>query len=181
ALSIYFSRISANIYASLSQANFNQFPATFLRAEFVHADVWRLDNVRAISWNDIPENHHWFVREQAERFFERPHITSVKQPRFTLAVLVDPDETDKPSDEKALARFVRAAARFGMQATFIEREDFGRLPEFDALFIRATTAVNHYTYRFARRAAAEGMVVIDDPESIVRCTNKVYQAELFLR
>src|SRR5690606_21898286 len=67
------------------------------------------------------------------------------------------------------------------QATFIEREDFGRLPEFDALFIRVTTAVNHYTYRFARRAAAEGMVVIDDPESIVRYTNKVYQAELFLR
>jgi glutathione synthase/RimK-type ligase-like ATP-grasp enzyme len=96
-------------------------------------------------------------------------------------VLVDPEEVDKPSDEKALARFVRAAARVGMQAEFIEREDFGRLPEFDALFIRATTAVNHYTYRFARRAAAEGMVVIDDPESIVRCTNKVYQAELFLR
>lgn len=180
-LSIYFGRNMAKRYDRLSQAIFNHFPAPFLRAEFVHADVWRLDNVRAISWNDIPENHHWFVREQAERFFERPHITSVKQPRFTIAILVDPEEQDKPSDEKALARFVRAAARQGMQATFIEREDFGRLPEFDALFIRATTAVNHYTYRFARRAAAEGMVVIDDPESIVRCTNKVYQAELFLR
>jgi glutathione synthase/RimK-type ligase-like ATP-grasp enzyme len=180
-LSIYFGRNMAKRYDRLSQSIFNHFPAPFLRAEFVHADVWRLDNVRAISWSDIPESHHWFVKEQAERFFERPHITSVKQPRFTLAILVDPEENDKPSDEKALSRFVRAAARLGMQATFIEREDFGRLPEFDALFIRATTAVNHYTYRFARRAAAEGMVVIDDPESIVRCTNKVYQAELFLR
>src|SRR5262249_45705340 len=36
-----------------------------------------------------------------------------------------------------------------------------------------------HTYRFARRAVAEGLVVIDDPTSIVRCTNKVYQTELF--
>ena len=50
--------------------------------------------------------------------------------------------------------------------------------EFDALFIRETTSVNHHTYRFARRAAAEGLVVMDDPESILRCTNKVYLAEL---
>ncbi|MGB5929696.1 MAG: RimK family alpha-L-glutamate ligase, partial [Cyclobacteriaceae bacterium] len=50
--------------------------------------------------------------------------------------------------------------------------------EFDALFIRETTAVNHHTFRFAQRAEAEGLVVIDDPESIIRCTNKVYLAEL---
>jgi glutathione synthase/RimK-type ligase-like ATP-grasp enzyme len=30
----------------------------------------------------------------------------------------------------------------------------------------------------ARKAAAEGLVVIDDPESILMCTNKVYLAEL---
>ena len=44
-----------------------------------------------------------------------------------------------------------------------------------------TTAVNHFTYRFSRRAAAEGLVVIDDPRSIVRCSNKVYLAEVFAR
>ena len=61
------------------------------------------------------------------------------------------------------------------------REDYGRIAEFDALFLRETTRVDHHTYRFARRAAAEGLVLIDDPESILRCTNKVYQAELFAR
>ncbi|MCA8912750.1 MAG: RimK family alpha-L-glutamate ligase, partial [Planctomycetes bacterium] len=49
---------------------------------------------------------------------------------------------------------------------------------FDALFIRETTSVNHHTYRFSRRAANLGLVVIDDPISILRCTNKVYLAEL---
>jgi glutathione synthase/RimK-type ligase-like ATP-grasp enzyme len=68
-----------------------------------------------------------------------------------------------------------------MATELITREDISRLAEFDALFIRDTTFVNHYTYRFARRAAAEGLVVIDDPESILRCSNKVYLAELFDR
>ncbi|MGW8161641.1 MAG: ATP-grasp domain-containing protein, partial [Desulfobulbales bacterium] len=50
--------------------------------------------------------------------------------------------------------------------------------EFDALFIRETTGVNHHTYRFARRAVAKNLVAIDDPESILKCTNKVFLAEL---
>jgi glutathione synthase/RimK-type ligase-like ATP-grasp enzyme len=37
--------------------------------------------------------------------------------------------------------------------------------------------VNHHTSRFARKAHAEGLVVIDDPWSIMRCANKVYLAE----
>jgi glutathione synthase/RimK-type ligase-like ATP-grasp enzyme len=56
-----------------------------------------------------------------------------------------------------------------------------RVAEYDALFIRATTSVNHATYRIARRAAAEGLVVIDDPESIVRASSKIYLAEAFAR
>ena len=33
----------------------------------------------------------------------------------------------------------------------------------------------------ARRAATDGLVVIDDPESILTCSNKVYLAELLAR
>jgi glutathione synthase/RimK-type ligase-like ATP-grasp enzyme len=54
-----------------------------------------------------------------------------------------------------------------------------RLPEFDGLFIRETTAIDHHTYRFSKKAEAEGLVVIDDPTSMLRCTNKVYLADLF--
>ena len=53
--------------------------------------------------------------------------------------------------------------------------------EFDALFIRETTAVNHHTYRFARRAEREGLVVVDDPKSILRAANKVFLSELMDR
>lgn len=68
-----------------------------------------------------------------------------------------------------------------MNAELITREDAGRLLEFDALFIRETTSVHHHTYRLARKAESEGLPVIDDPQSILRCTNKVYLAELLQR
>ncbi|MCA9160361.1 MAG: RimK family alpha-L-glutamate ligase, partial [Planctomycetales bacterium] len=88
---------------------------------------------------------------------------------------------EPPSDAAALKKFVRAAASLGIAAEMIARDDYGRLAEFDALFIRDTTRVNHYTYRFAQRAESEGLVVMDDPLSIVRCSNKVYLAELLTR
>lgn len=179
-LSIYFGRNLVRRYDSLCQSLFDHFPAPFLRAEFVRADEWRLQSLRPISFNEIPDSHKEFVIEQAQRFFERPvRRTGPKRPAYDLAILLDPEESDAPSDEAAIKRFMRAAEKFGMAAWPIDKYDFGRIAEFDALFIRATTAVNHHTYRFARRAQAEGLVVIDDPESIVRCTNKVYLAEVF--
>ena len=51
--------------------------------------------------------------------------------------------------------------------------------EFDALFIRTTTSLNHYTFRLSQLATQNGLAVIDDPQSIIRCTNKVYLKELF--
>src|SRR5262249_55648065 len=101
--------------------------------------------------------------------------------RYDLAILANPAEQEPPSDAKALKKFIKAAEALGLATEVIGRDDYARLPEFDALFIRETTAVNHYTYRFARRAASEGLVVMDDPESIVKCTNKVYLAELLSR
>jgi glutathione synthase/RimK-type ligase-like ATP-grasp enzyme len=180
-LSIYFGKNLVRRYDSLCQSLFDHFPAPFLRAEFVRADEWRLQSLKPIAFNEIPDTHQEFVIEQAQRFFARPRSTKggSKRPAYDLAILLDPEEPDAPSDEAAIKRFMKAAEKLGMAAWIIDKYDFGRIAEFDALFIRATTAVNHHTYRMARRAEAEGLVVIDDPESIVRCTNKVYLAELF--
>jgi len=61
----------------------------------------------------------------------------------------------------------------------LQKSDYHRLAEFDALFIRVTTAVTHYTYKFARQAEQLGLIVIDDSKSILRCTNKIYLAKMF--
>lgn len=180
-LSIYFGRNLARRYDRLSQALFNYVPVPLLRAEFVRADQWRLHALKPIASSEIPDSHRAFVVEQATRFFTRPRVRTPATPRYELAVLYDPDEIDAPSNTRAIDRFTRAGARLGIRVAAIGKEDLGRIAEFDALFIRVTTGVNHYSYRFASRATAEGLVVIDSPESIVRCSNKVYQAEVLAR
>jgi glutathione synthase/RimK-type ligase-like ATP-grasp enzyme len=64
-----------------------------------------------------------------------------------------------------------------MSVQTITKRQLSDLAEYDALFIRETTSIDNHTYRFARRAVQEGMPVIDDPISMIRCTNKVYLME----
>lgn len=185
-LSVYFGSNLTPRYDRLGLAIFNQFPAPFLRVSFQresHDDAWSIKSVRIIGADEIPEEHHEFVVKKAEEHIERGHRVrkSKNAAKYDLAMLHDPDDPMPPSNEKAMKRFMAAAEDAGMRPWLITREDYGSLAEFDALFIRETTSVNHHTFRFARRAAAEGMVVIDDPESIVRCSNKVFLAELLSR
>jgi len=182
-LSIYFGRNMAKRYDGLSLHLFNIFQAPLLRAEFIKADEWELKSINTIAINDIPESHHDFLVEAASNYFagRKRRIRRRVDPMFDLAVLVNPDEAEPPSNEGALNRFQKAAEKIGLGFELINRDDFHRLAEFDALFIRETTAVNHHTFRFAQKAAAEGLVVIDDPGSILKCTNKVYLSELLTR
>jgi glutathione synthase/RimK-type ligase-like ATP-grasp enzyme len=60
----------------------------------------------------------------------------------------------------------------------ITKRQLAELAEYDGLFIRETTSIDNRTYRFARRAWQEGMPVIDDPISMIRCTNKAFLMEL---
>jgi glutathione synthase/RimK-type ligase-like ATP-grasp enzyme len=184
-LSIYFGRNMARRYDRLCEALFAQFPAPMLRARFVRETPetsWRLERLRPIAAKDIPERHHPFVEERAREYLSRPRRRSAQQVyRYEIAILTNPEELEPPSNRRAIARFVAAARQLGMDATEIGPEDFGRIAEFDALFIRETTRVDHHTFRFARRGVVEGLVVIDDPDSIVRCTNKVFLAEAFAR
>jgi glutathione synthase/RimK-type ligase-like ATP-grasp enzyme len=183
-LSIYFGRNLAKKYDRLSSHLFNLFQAPLLRAHFAYnGNKWYLQSLGPIAAAEIPSEHRDFIAEAAKDYFagKRKSIPRKFVPRYDLAILRNPAEKAPPSDDKALSRFMKAAEQLGIGSELIAKEDYARLAEFDGLFIRETTNVNHHTFRFARRAAAEGLVVIDDPESILRCTNKVYLAELLNR
>jgi glutathione synthase/RimK-type ligase-like ATP-grasp enzyme len=183
-LSIYFARNLARRYEKLSRALFNLFPSPLIRAHFLRVeDRWTLRRLTPISANEIPENHHAFVVDAGTRYFRRgPAKAAHRKPaRYELAILCGTDDPTPPSDAEAIEHFVAAARRHEIGTEIIDRDDYGRLAEFDGLFIRETTSVVNHTYRFARRAEAEDMAVMDDPGSIVRCTNKVYLAELLDR
>jgi glutathione synthase/RimK-type ligase-like ATP-grasp enzyme len=179
-LSIYFGENMAAQHQALARALFRLFPAPFLRAKFGRGQKWSLRGVRAMSMDEIPEGHLEFMQDAARHYFGRKRYQPERgdRSRYDLAILVNPEEKEPPSDRQALNRFVQAARRQGFSVEFIGRDDYPRIAEFDALFIRETTAVNHHTWRFSRRAQAEGLAVIDDPDSILRCANKVYLAEV---
>lgn len=183
-LSIYFGRNVDQHHERLSLEFFNLLQAPMLRAHFERRDgQWHIRNVRPISASDIPPQHQELVIHAATDYFRgrRRRLPKRATPRYDLAILHDPTNPEQASNAKALQKFEKAAQALGLAVEFITPADFNRITEFDALFIRDTTFVHHHTYRFSRRAAAEGLVVIDDPESIMKCNNKVYTAELLAR
>ena len=182
-LSVYFGRNLARRYDRLSLHLFNLFQAPMLRAQFSRNSKWQLRTIGPVPVGEIPQQHRTFLLRVATEHFagRRASVRKRVTPKYDLAILVNPEEPLPPSDERALGRFVRAGEACGLETELIGRDDYARLAEFDALFIRETTAVGHHTYRFARRAAIEGLVVVDDPESILKCSNKVYLAELLTR
>jgi len=101
-----------------------------------------------------------------------------KKEKFWMAILFDEDEKHPPSDKETIRKFIKTAKDTGISAEIITKHDFASLLEYDSLFIRETTAINHHTYRMAHKAESEGIPVLDDPQSIIRCCNKVFLHEL---
>jgi glutathione synthase/RimK-type ligase-like ATP-grasp enzyme len=183
-LDIYFGRNVARHCDALGKRLFSLLQAPLLRVHFErrHGE-WRIHRLHPIAAGDIVPAEQTFARHAAAEYFSAHggRAATTPAPRFDLAILHDPTNPHAASNAVALRKFADAAQAQALHAEFITPADLGRLPEFDALFIRDTTFVDHYTYRFSRRAAAEGLVVIDDPESILKCNNKVYLAELLAR
>ena len=141
---------------------------------------WKIDRLRARPLGKLgPEDaaffraalHHHSAARLAQS--ARPHRRQI----FARRALRSAGETAAVlrRDDPLFPEIRRAAFRRGRT---VDQAQLAELAEFDGLFIRATTSIDNYTYRFARRALQEGMPVIDDPVSMIRCTNKVYLHEL---
>jgi glutathione synthase/RimK-type ligase-like ATP-grasp enzyme len=184
-LNVYLGQDPAQRHQALAEKLFASVRAPLLRAVFGRGgERWRLEAVHAIALPDIPVQHRAFLVEAVKAFAAaapagHPQRSGDSQPR--LAILWDPKEPHKPSNEQALQKLLKAAPLVGLQAELIEPDALERLPEFDALFNRASPEVDGVTYEFVRRAESLGMPVVDDPESILRCLNKVYMHELMSR
>ncbi|MGA7971549.1 MAG: RimK family protein [Pseudolabrys sp.] len=122
-----------------------------------------------------------FLRDALHRHTRRQwrNARVRKVAKYDLAVLHDPNEKVPPTSMSSLKHFARIAERLSVDVEPVTRRQLDELAEYDGLFIRETTSIDNHTYRFARRAWQEGMPVIDDPVSMIRCTNKVFLMELF--
>jgi glutathione synthase/RimK-type ligase-like ATP-grasp enzyme len=168
-------------YSELARKLFELFPCPVLEITLRYEKGWKVDMLKIRSHSVLDDEDETVFAKALDDFSQKVwrKQQSRRQFRYDLAILIDPDEKFPPSDKAALKRFIAAGRTMGIDSELITQKDYLRLPEYDGLFIRATTSINHYTYRFAKRAEVEGMVVIDDPTSILRCTNKIYLADLF--
>jgi glutathione synthase/RimK-type ligase-like ATP-grasp enzyme len=180
-------RVEFNIYFGITQSEnllrlasqlFQYIQAPSLRATFSKRTKWVLQSIKPLSLDEVPENDRPLLRKALEKYFLRKRDMRPDKKKYDLAILVDPEDPNPPSNEKAIQKFVKAADQAGFYAEIITKDDFDKLIQFDALFIRETTFVNHHTYKFAKKAKSLGLAVIDDPDSILKCTNKVYLFEL---
>ncbi|MEJ2060479.1 MAG: RimK family protein [Gammaproteobacteria bacterium] len=177
---IYFGQVQAPEWQDLARQIFEAFPCPVLRVELRNQGDWRISSIQSVPLHSLTAEHQASFAAALEVFltkrWRKPR--SRTRYRYDLAVLHNPDEELPTSDKRALNNLVRVGKTMGIDVDLITRKDYSRVAEYDALFIRETTNIDHYTYQFAKKAESEGMVVIDDPDSILRCTNKVYLAEL---
>jgi glutathione synthase/RimK-type ligase-like ATP-grasp enzyme len=96
-----------------------------------------------------------------------------------IACFVEKYNFSDPREQGALQNFKTAAEQTGNQFSFLFREDIAEIPKYNAIFIRATTDPLFTAYIVSKTAQELGLKVIDDPDSIQICANKIHQYELF--
>lgn len=160
---------------------FERLPCPILEVTGKRQPQWEITSIKAIPHKLLDDPSETAFAGALDNFSNKiwRKKSSRKNNRYDLAILVNDEEKLPPSNKAALKKFMKAGKDLEIEVELIKKQDYGRLSEFDALFIRETTAITHHTYRFAKKAESEGLVVIDDPSSILHCTNKVYLADLF--
>ncbi|MDF3865480.1 RimK family protein [Pseudomonas denitrificans (nom. rej.)] len=179
-LRLYFGRTDLVPLQPIARQLFEAFPCPILLVDFRRTDAWHIAGMRPGALHKLRENQEDQFADALDRFSRRVwrQPNSRRLARYDLAILHNPAESLPPSNARALENFVRVGRQLGIDVELIEKKDYARLAEYDALLIRETTRVDDHTYRFAKKAEREGLIVMDDPASILRCTNKVYLTDL---
>jgi len=177
---LYFGETSYTTLSDLARQVFETFPCPILRLEFEREKVWQISAIKPAGLHTLTDEQEDSFAAALDKFskklWRKPRAR--RQYRYDIAMLADPNEAMPPSNKRALKHFVEAGKEIGIEVETVSKNDYSRIAEYDGLFIRETTAIDSHTYRFANKAEKEGMVVIDEPGSILKCTNKIYLHDL---
>lgn len=180
---IYFGKTNIEDFKKLAAEIYTYYPVPILEVRLVFEKIWKIGSITASSLHELEESEEEFfglaLEKYSNRIWRLPR--EQKQYIYDMAILHSPDDPLSPSNPKAMEKFKKACVKKKIYCEFITKKDFSRVNEFDALFIRETTSINNHTYRFAKVATSEGLVVIDDANSILKCTNKIFVSELMDR
>lgn len=158
-----------------------RFPVLSFEIKFTSSKKWSIEKIDSGSISSLTEKGLENFHDALGRFTGsawRMTSSNKKTERYWIAILHDPNDKQPPSNKAALNKFIKIGKQMGIWVELITKQDFSSLLEYDALFIRETTAINNHTYRFAAKAELEDIPVVDDTQSIIRCCNKVFLYEL---
>ncbi len=91
----------------------------------------------------------------------------------SLGIYVERYTISNSYEMNALMRLSQVARKMGYRVDFLFRPDMYKIPQYDAIYIRALTDPLNSAYVASRTAEMYNVRVIDDPESIRICCDKV--------
>jgi glutathione synthase/RimK-type ligase-like ATP-grasp enzyme/gamma-glutamyl:cysteine ligase YbdK (ATP-grasp superfamily) len=179
----YFGRCDDARMRAAAEAVYREWPVPVLRLGMVEEEgEWRVAQVAAVPVQQLgAEERAPLVAALREETVVLRRGAPRELKRASIAVLFDPSDPFSPSSPETIDRLERVAARRNLYLHRIGLDEIEKLGEYDALFIRTLTGVREPAFQFALRAEALDMPVIDDPQSIIRCSNKVVLEELLRR
>ncbi|HEX2189921.1 MAG TPA: glutamate-cysteine ligase family protein [Longimicrobiaceae bacterium] len=181
----YFGTSADPRFRAASLAVFREWPVPVLRLRWLLEDEeWKVTGVAPVSLRQLRRGERAELAEalRNERLVVRRGTpVPYEGKRASLAVLFDPGDPFAPSSPETIDKLERVGAKMNVYVQRIGLRDLDRLGEFDALLIRALTSVSDPAFQFALRAEALDMPVVDDSQSIIRCSNKVFLEELLRR
>lgn len=168
-----------------SRAAYRAWPIPILRLHLLRkGDEWWVARAETVPLKRLNPTEYAALLDRLARS-GRPAIKAGAPPaetkRASIAVLYDEADTFSPSDPEAIDQLERIAASMNVYVHRLGLDEIDRLSEYDALFIRVLTGVREPSFQFALRAEMLDMPVLDDPQSIIRCSNKVFLDELLRR
>jgi glutathione synthase/RimK-type ligase-like ATP-grasp enzyme len=179
-LHIFFGWVAQEEWAKIARSLFKQYASPYLNATLSRGE-------NGVEIKLERGNLSSLSTEERDIFYDRLRVFTHqvwrnpirRQHRWDMAILYDPEEATAPSDADAIKRFVKAASKVGIEAEVLRSDQLKHVSQYDALFIRETTSIDHPTYRLSRKGEKEGLVVMDDATSILRCCNKIFLHDAF--
>jgi glutathione synthase/RimK-type ligase-like ATP-grasp enzyme/gamma-glutamyl:cysteine ligase YbdK (ATP-grasp superfamily) len=169
----------------VARSVFEAWPIPLARVRFARREgAWGVASVEPVPLRRLGDTDRARLVE-ALREASRNRLTAAwparALKRASIAVLFDETDPFTPSSRETIEHLERFASSRDVHVHRIGLDDIDRLGEYDALFIRTLTGVREPSFQFALRAESLGMPVLDDPQSIIRCSNKVFLEELLRR
>src|SRR5258706_13305246 len=113
-----YDRVEFNVYFGITQSEhlnrlaqqlFQMVQAPSLRAVFSKKNKWVLQNIRPINLNEVPEADKSLLVSSLEKYLLRKRDYRPDKKKYDLAILTNPEDSNPPSDDRALQRFYKAA------------------------------------------------------------------------